>query len=433
MISTKKTLLANTFFLYLLVFSSYILGLISIPLQTRVLGPVYFGRVGFSYSFISYFVLFIDFGFILFATGEVSKHRDDIIEVSKIVISVTILKIIFIILSFISLSILTVSFVKLREDYLLHLIVLLSASVRSLLPDFLYRGIEKMHTITIRFVCIQALSVILMFIFLRNKEDYLLIPLFTLTGNLIAVIWNYWHAVKIVGIKIIKIQTKHVKETFKNAASFFYSRIASTVYTSTNMFLLGLFYPSGSNYIGFYNSADKLISTAKSGFSPIADSLYPYMMRHKDFKFIYKILITIMPPVIIGTVSIIFFSEKICVIFFGEDYRAAGGILRILAMVIPIIPLTYILGFPTLAPIGLVKYANLSVIVASAFHLAGILILYITEKFNVMSICYLTVVTEFLLFLFRFVVVIKAFKGNHISVNQNTIMENNATIKNAVN
>lgn len=88
----KRVLFSNTIMLYILVFSSYFFAFISIPYQTRILGPEYFGRIGFSMAFMSFFRLIIDFGFILSATEEVSKNRDNVFILSKIVTAVNIIK-----------------------------------------------------------------------------------------------------------------------------------------------------------------------------------------------------------------------------------------------------------------------------------------------------------------------------------------------------
>src|SRR5690554_2514494 len=88
-ISTKaKHLASNALMLYILTFSNYLLYLITIPYQTRILGPSVFGEVGFAMSFTLYFQLFIDFGFMIFATELVSRHRHDKERVSTILSAV---------------------------------------------------------------------------------------------------------------------------------------------------------------------------------------------------------------------------------------------------------------------------------------------------------------------------------------------------------
>ena len=68
-INSKEKLLAkNTLMLYIMQISSYIFPLISFPYLTRVLGAEKYGIVVFANSIMSYFTLFIEFGFLLSGT-----------------------------------------------------------------------------------------------------------------------------------------------------------------------------------------------------------------------------------------------------------------------------------------------------------------------------------------------------------------------------
>jgi polysaccharide transporter, PST family len=399
---TKKLrLLKNTIMLYMLIFSSYFFGLISIPYLTRVLGPDYFGRVGFALAFMAYFRLLIDFGFILSATEKVAKKRDNIQELSKIVISVNLIKLTLAVMSSIILIVLILTIPRFQQDSLLYVFTFLSVITGSFLPDYLYRGLENMKTITIRTVLIQAFFVFMIILFLKDKEHYYLVPLFTMMGNLVALAGIYFHAIKIVGIKLVRVTPEFVWNTFKASSNFFYSRIATTLYTSTNTFILGLMYPVGSDVVGIYNSADRLASTAKSGFSPIADSLYPYMVKNRDFKLVWKVIYTIMPPVIFGCILVGVYAEPLVALVLGEQFRGAGSVLRILMPIVALTPITYIIGFPVLTPMGLAKYANQSIIFASVFHVVGLVFLVLIGRFNLITMCYVTFVTELIILLYR--------------------------------
>ena len=71
----RGVLLKNTMMLYILQFSTYFLGFIVVPYETRVLGPVLYGMVGAAMAAMIYFQNVIDFGFILSGTADVALHR----------------------------------------------------------------------------------------------------------------------------------------------------------------------------------------------------------------------------------------------------------------------------------------------------------------------------------------------------------------------
>ena len=89
----EKSLLKNTAFLYILTFSNYFFGLITLPYETRVLGPEYFGILGFAAAFYSYFYIIFDFGFILCGTKKIAENVNDRNALVKIVSGITFAKI----------------------------------------------------------------------------------------------------------------------------------------------------------------------------------------------------------------------------------------------------------------------------------------------------------------------------------------------------
>ncbi|WP_433959449.1 oligosaccharide flippase family protein [Cytobacillus horneckiae] len=406
-IDKKSNLLSNTIMLYILVFSTYFFSFISLPYQARILGPEYFGRVGFALALTNFFKLLIDFGFILSATEKVSNNRENKKELSKIVISVNIIKFFLFVSSLIILIIIVQTIPRFKEDALFYILMLISVGITSFLPDFLYRGIEKMRAITVRTVLIQATFVLMLFLFLNEKEDYYLIPILNIIVNLLAIIFIYIHVYKYIGLTYVSVSPQYIWKELKTSSVFFYSRIASTLYSSTNTIFLGLIYPMGNSTVGLYNSVERLVGTAKSLFSPIADSLYPYMIRSKDFKLVRNILIIIIPIVIICCVTVGIYAEDLLAMLFGEQFRSAGYILRVLLPVVVMSPIIYILGFPVLTPMGLSKHANYSIISASIIHLFMLTIVFLMGEFNVIVLCILVVITESLILLYRIIVVWK--------------------------
>lgn len=407
----KKKLLSNTIMLYILTFSTYFFGFILIPYQTRVLGPEYYGKIAFAIAFSTYFQLVFDYGFILSATENVSKNRNNKDELGKILSAVNILKLFLIIVSFFIFLIICKYVDRLNSDFTLYLLYFVYVSINAFLPDFLYRGIEEMKIITYRSVIVKLLFTMLIFIFLKNKSQYYIIPVLNIIGAIIALLIVYIHVYKNLKIKMKKVSIKYIYRQFKESTMFFLSRIASTLYGATNTFILGFIYPTGAT-LGLYSSADKLITTAKSAFSPISDSIYPYMVKNKDYKLIKKILKYIMPLIIIGCTIVFIFSKELCTWFLGKEYQDAYIILRLLMPIVVITLPNYLLGFPTLAPLGISKYANISVMIGSLFHISCIGIMLLINKLNVYNICIITVITESLILLFRLTCIIKVRKGD---------------------
>ena len=154
--NSKQVLLQNTFMLYLLTFSNYFLSLVVVPYETRILGPTVYGTLGAATAIMVYFQLVIDFGFLLSGTQEVARSRDDRAEVSRIFTATTLAKLLLIVISLAALVVLCQVIPAWRERQGLYLLFFCGTAINSLIPDYLYRGLEKMSAITFRTVCIKS-------------------------------------------------------------------------------------------------------------------------------------------------------------------------------------------------------------------------------------------------------------------------------------
>lgn len=406
----KKQLFQNTIMLYIMQFSNYLFAFIVIPYQTRIMGPTFYGKIGFATAMMVYFQLLIDFGFILSATEDVSKNIHNRMKLRRIYTSIIVLKIILSVLALVILLMICLISNQIRENYDLYFLYLIGVIIFSFLPDYLYRGLEIMSEITYRTIFVKGFYTIMIFIFLKKPEQYLLVPIITIIGNLVAVIWANIHVQRKLGIKLTKITINDLKINFKKSATFFLSRIATTIYTATNTIILGFIDQTG-RIVGYYTASDKLIGAGKGALAPISDSIYPYMIKYKDFKLIKKILLMLMPIIVTTCIIIFIYAEKICVLLFGSEFVQASSILRaMLPSAIVTLPL-YLFGFPTLSSMGLSKYANLSIYFGTAIHIFNLTILYFTGNLNMVSLALLTSVADIMILLYRIYII---YKNRHL-------------------
>lgn len=404
LLSDNGKLAQNTVMLFLLTFSNYLFSFITVPYQTRILGPEIYGNIGFATSIMTYFQLFLDFGFLLSATEDISVNRENKRKTCEIFTCVMWCKAFLVLLSFAILAVACIKVERFRSDVPLFFIYLAAYSVYAFLPDFLYRGIENMRAITVRSVLIKFFCTCMIFIFLRDSSQYYVIPIMTGIGNFGAVIGVFFH-LRSMGYGFVKVKLSDIVSTMKRSCFFFFSRIASTVYTATNTFILGMIYGSGAASVGLYSTSEKAVTLAKQVITPITDSLYPYMIRNRNFKLIKKLLLVGMPVLFVGCGTVMVFAEPLCAFAFGSEYYEAGKYLRLL---VPTVFFSYpgtMFGFPTLSPLGLSKHVNLSTIFAAVLQISMLIILHVTVGITVERICIATCITEIFTCCYRATVV----------------------------
>ena len=398
-------LLENTVMLYILQFSNMALGLLTQGYQMRVLGLDNVGVLSAAQYATNFFQILIDFGFIYSATAKVSRFREDKNVLNKVLTCVILAKAMFMAVSFLILFAFIAPTLPDLSPVLVYAFYLISVCTYALLPDFMYRGLEQMSTITIRAVAIKFFATLMIFLFVHQPGDYFLVPLFTAVGNLGAIVFVYWHLFRRVGIHFCRVTWREIWVELKDSSQFFLSKVAASINSNLNGILLNSL--AGPAATGLYANADKVIGAAKSGMSPIADSLYPHMMKHKNFSLIKKAMLIVYPVILLGCAVVFLFAEPLLVFWLGAEGSQVVLPLRLLIPVAVFSFPNYVLGYPTLGAMGLAKYANIAVVFGTAVYLLGALLLWFTVGINLVTLCLLTSVTEGSILAFRLVVIVK--------------------------
>ena len=223
-------------------------------------------------------------------------------------------------------------------------------------------------------------------------------------GNGAAFLGVYVHLKRKLGIGFCPVRVGEVAGVLRRSLPFFYSRVATTVYTATNTVVLNIISGTGA-VTGYYTGADKLITTAKSGMSPISDSMYPYMVKNRDFKLVKKTLKVLMPLIVLG-----------CIVG-GDLCRApvrvvpGGGIRRFCegaagdAACGSGHPAELYSWLPDPFAHGPCQTRNYSTIVGSVFYIAAMIVLFAANHVTMLTLGLLTSATEILIFLYRLIVV----------------------------
>lgn len=401
---SKGTLMKNTLMLYILTFSNYFLGLIVAPYETRVLGPEIYGLLGAATAVMVYFQLIIDFGFLLSGTQDVAVHREDKVYLSRLFTAITCGKLMLTAISAAALVGICMVVPVWQNRLGFYLLCFTYTALNSLIPDYLYRGMEQMSSITVRTVCIKVFFTVGIVLFVKAPGDVWMIPVLTAIGNGAAMLYSIRDVGQRFDVRFCRIGWHDVADCLKKSSVFFYSRIATTAYSAMNTLILDVISGSGA-ITAYYTSADKLITTGKSALSPISDSLYPYMVKNRDFKLVKKVLL-ILEPLIFAFCAVCFiWAEPLCGMFFGAEFAPAGQVLRAMLPVGVVILPSYILGFPMMSAMGISKHANYSVIFGSVIHIINLSLLWLTCNINMVTLGISVSVAETLILFYRIVVI----------------------------
>lgn len=312
------------------------------PYLIRVIGKEIWGEIVFAQVIISYASLFINFGFDVSATRDVSVNRDNPIELSKIVSSVFITKLFFGLISTLSV-ILLINFIPFFSYHkLLYLYTFIFCLGDIFFPIYFFLGIEKMKYITFINLFTKLLFLLFVFIFVKDKSDYILVPLFNGLGAAIGGIIAMVIAIKIYNIKILLVSIAILKSRINTSVNYFITDLSIVLKDRVNLLVIGTFI--GFTEVAYYDLGTKIVHIAQTPFSIINRVLLPsFAKEFSRRKLILSVWIFTTVSFLIALLLIIF-SDIIVIILGGGQMLPASNIIYIYAIVIPLACISSIYG-----------------------------------------------------------------------------------------
>lgn len=414
----KKTFL-NTIMLYLLAIAKIIFPLVTLPYLTRVLSVETYGAVAYVKSIIAYAQTAIDFGFILSAVRDIVNINREKEATSRVVGNTIVAKLFLALLSFIIILILSFVIPILRNYTLLLFLSFIPPLLSCFLLDFFFRGIEKMHIVSIIFVLMKTISTLLTIFLIKGDQQVLLVPIFDTISSLFAIVVT-WIIYKKLGYGIkfegLKAALKKIKESFL----FFANSAASSVFGALTTAVIGVCVNDLQD-VAYWSVSIQLIGAVQTMYTPLSHGLYPYMIKGKDLKLIKIVLLIFMPIVIAGSIIVGCISPSLLTIVGGENYEKAATVFRYLLPVLVISFPVAILGWPTLGSIEKTKQINLATLSGAVAQIFGLVLLYVVGCFSIVNVAIMRNISEFIMFVVLLFFVIKYRKQFVLETNNESL------------
>jgi O-antigen/teichoic acid export membrane protein len=396
----NKILVENFTFLSVLQVSNLVLFIITIPYLFRVLGSKAYGLVVFAQSIVYFFSIFINFGFNLTATRDISVFRDDKSKIAEIVSTVLTIKMMFFLVSLIFMTLFTFAIPPLRENRLLFMFSMLAGLSEALYPVWYFQGIEKMKYITFINVTTRILATVLIFVIITRPSDYVIFPLIlgigTVTGAVIALIVVFRrHLVR------FRLQTMStLKSYFYDNVLYFLSNVSTQIYVNANKIIVGAFL--GMVEVAYYDVAEKVINILKVPYSLLGQTLFPKVSRDKNIQFINRIMVyTVIFTLIL--ISIVFlFSDPLIHLLSGSDNQGSVRLLRILSLSLLPISVSLFYGDLLLVNFGLVKEYSKMRFFGMIVYFVLFLLIYLSNNLRAIQIAEIVVIVELFMTFYSF-------------------------------
>ena len=390
----RHKLVQNALSLYGVQIATYIIPLITVPYLARVLGVAGWGLVAIAQGFGSYVGVLGEYGFSLSATREVARHRDDRNKLAHILAGVLGAKMMLVAAAF-PLAIAAGRWVPVFRD---HPALLWAGMFWALAQGFsvmwYFQGLERMRLVAILDISAKVLATAGVFLLVRRPEDGWRVLVLQGCGFLISAA---------IGLSLVYRELPfHLPswasswEALRMGWTMFLFRSSVSLYTAGNAFILGLFV--SPEFVGYYAGAEKISRAFLGILNPISQTLYPrlsHLVSHAQNRAAQLVRISIGIMGAAGTaigILVFLLSPVIVHIILGGHFGPSVPVLRVLALLVPLVAMGNVLGIQWMLPLGMDRAFNKIILAAGFINL--VLALILAPAYTDMGMAWAVVIAE---------------------------------------
>ncbi|NUL48314.1 oligosaccharide flippase family protein [Cellulosimicrobium funkei] len=378
----------------------------TLPYLTRVLGPDVYGVVVLLTAVTLYFQLFVEGGLNYSAAKRVVEERNSISSLNAIVGNALLIRCLAALVSAMALIVIIFALPILREYSVLAFAYWLSAVLTALVPDFIYRGLEKMGELSAVILGSRVLGALLVFAVVKSPEDVIWVPVSSAVASLVALLTALWFAFKRWEIRPSFGPGAQIRSMASAAFPYLLEAVASTAFGSLIvLFLTAYGLPSAD--LAFWGASFTLIAAGQSMYGPLIISLFPRMVGAGDWRLLKRILWIFTPAIVLGCSVVYLWSDSIILLVFGEDFAGAAPVLRGLLPVLVFSFPALLLGAPVLGTMGRASAVASTTLLSGATLFASIWLLVSLDAVTVGNIALLRSLAELILLVSRVLLVVR--------------------------
>ncbi len=314
--------------------ANYLLPLVTIPYITRVVGPENYGLIELATTVMLYFTVVVIYGFSYTATRRIAAFPDRssrIVSVFSTVMYTRFLLFLLLTALFVVLMFSVPKFAVYPHLFLYAFPIVLGWA---LYPDFLFQGLQKLSVIAFANLAIKVLAAALIFILLREEEDFYLVVGINAFAQIMVAIATLLYALKVLPpFKWPKPNVRLIKAYLKSGWYMFLSHFFTRIYTFGTILFMGFLLTDTA--LGLFAAAMKLIIVGQSFlFMPLGGALFPYFANLyknnlEDYQKAHRRFMRLMLLVsAVASTIVMLIPEFFVQLVFGPEYLAVTPYFR---------------------------------------------------------------------------------------------------------
>jgi PST family polysaccharide transporter len=353
-------LASNLFYLYIVHLFNYMVPVVTIPFLARMLGPAQWGEYAFVESVSRYLSLFVEYGFALSATREVARCRGNAGRRSELLAGVLGAQLCLAMAGMAIVMFWALGSARFRSHAALFTAGCFWAVFEGMSLMWYYQALERSRSIAIVDVITKSCAVVAMYWCVHQPADAW--KVLALRGGAAGFSLCIGLAIAYTEIPFQFPTPKLIGFSIRNGATMFLFRSSTALSTVANVIVLGLV--ARPEIVGFYAGAEKISKASIGLLSPITQALYPRIANTLDLhpgsasRFARLGFLLMAGGGLALGITLYVMAPWLVRLFLGKGYESATAVLRILALLHPIIAMNNMLGIQWMLPLRLDRAFN---------------------------------------------------------------------------
>lgn len=265
--------------------------LITYPYVSRVLQASGMGKVNFFVSVVNYATMLASLGINTYGIRLIANSRESEVDLSKNVLAllkINIISTVFVLLIYTGIAFSSKQFYQNIPLVIINGVWILSNPFGM---EWLYQGLEQYSYITTRNIIFKIISLVLIFVFVKNASDYIIYSAILASATVGPFIINFCYAHTFINFKEFFKARLNLNKHLKPMLTLFGSALAISVYTNLDTIMLGII--RDDREVGIYTLAVKVETVLLMVVNAISSSLLPrlsFYIHEKRYSEFNKVL-----------------------------------------------------------------------------------------------------------------------------------------------
>ena len=400
--SVKKNYIYNLFYQLLLI----ILPIITTPYVSRILGASGIGTNSYVNSIMTYFLLLGSLGIVMYGQREIAYNQNNIVNRTKTFYEILFFRIITMTISII---IFAIFFMHGNKFSLYYSILSIELFANMFDISWFFQGMEEFKKITIKNIFVKIISILLIFLMVRNSNDLVFYISITSISSVLSSLL-LWFDIKKYLCKI-NLRQLNLKQHIKPVIMLFIPQIAVQIYTILDKTMLGVML-NDMVQVGYYEQSQKIVKMILTIVTSLGTVMIPRISNLNSegnseqlnlyLKKVFNFVWFLGCPLMFGIMST---ANNMVPWFYGNGYDAVKILLCIFSPIILAIGLNNVIGMQYLISTKKQNIYTFTVIMGALTNV--ILNLLLIHNFGALGAAISSVASEIVILILQIIIVYK--------------------------